>query len=225
MVSTERLSRHLPATDGGFLHAPAIYRGKRAFDWSVLISVSLPGLMLGLICGLAVRLTSRGPVLFRQERVGLRGSSFRVYKFRTMCHRPEGNSLFPREDDITPVGRWLRRLSLDELPQLLNVAHGDMSIVGPRPALSFQVERFTERQRRRLASRPGLTGLAQVRGRNALAWSERIELDLEYIDRQSLALDLSILTSTVPTVLRGSGVGGHPVDDPFAHSDTAKSGP
>ena len=210
--------------DGKLLQAPVIYRGKRAFDWSVLISVSVPVLMLSLICGLAVRLTSRGPVLFRQERVGLRGTLFRVYKFRTMCHRPEGNSLFPQQDDITPVGRWLRRLSLDELPQLLNVAHGDMSIVGPRPALSFQAQRFTERQQRRLASRPGLTGLAQVRGRNTLAWSERIDLDLEYIDRQSLALDLSILASTVSAVLRGSGVEATNLDDPLAKGDVANSG-
>jgi lipopolysaccharide/colanic/teichoic acid biosynthesis glycosyltransferase len=201
---------------------PTVYRGKRALDWTVLIGVALPALLLGAICATAVRLTSRGPVLFRQDRVGLCGKRFRIFKFRTMFHRPEGNSLFPHADEITPVGRCLRRLSLDELPQLLNVVCGDMSIVGPRPTLAYQVARYSERQRRRLASRPGLTGLAQVRGRNTLAWPDRIELDLEYVDRQSIALDLSILASTFSAVVRGSGVEGHPLDDPLARDDVAE---
>jgi lipopolysaccharide/colanic/teichoic acid biosynthesis glycosyltransferase len=169
-----------------------------------------------MLAALAVKLTSRGPAFFRQERVGWRGRPFTVVKLRTMVHDPGGNPLFPEYDRITPVGRWLRRLSLDEVPQLWNVVRGDMSIVGPRPTLAYQVERYTERQRQRLAVRPGITGLAQVRGRNAVSWPERIEMDLDYIERQSVALDLTILWWSVGTVVKGSGVSGHPLDDPLA---------
>jgi len=123
---------------------------------------------------------------------------------------------FPQEDRITRVGRLLRRLSIDELPQLLNVVTGQMSVVGPRPTLSYQVARYSARQRERLSVRPGLTGLAQVQGRNALTWSDRIELDLDYVEHQSPWLDLRILVRTVGAVLRGSGVAGHPRDDPIA---------
>jgi lipopolysaccharide/colanic/teichoic acid biosynthesis glycosyltransferase len=124
---------------------------------------------------------------------------------------------------VTPVGRVLRRTSLDELPQLWNVVKGDMSIVGPRPTVAKQVARYDERQRGRLAVRPGLTGLAQVRGRNALTWAERIDLDLEYVRTQSVGLDLRILASTVRVVFVGEGVGGHPTDDPIAAPDRAGS--
>jgi lipopolysaccharide/colanic/teichoic acid biosynthesis glycosyltransferase len=190
------------------------YRGKRLLDLAVLAIVAVPAAIVGLLCALAVRGTSRGPALFTQERVGMDGEPFIVFKFRTMVHGD--NPIFPDADRITSVGRVLRRLSLDELPQLVNVARGDMSIVGPRPTLAYQVERYTDEQRLRLAVRPGLTGLAQIRGRNALAWAERIEHDVEYVRTQSLLLDLRIILGTAIVMLTGRGAEGHPEDDPLA---------
>jgi len=193
------------------------YRGKRLFDGVVLALVLAPGLFIGLLCALAVRCTSRGPVLFRQERIGMDQQPFVLFKFRTMIHASTASaSPYPDQELITGIGRILRRLSLDELPQLLNVARGEMSIVGPRPTLRYQVERYTERQRGRLAVRPGLTGLAQVRGRNSLTWHQRIEFDLEYVQRQSPWLDVQLLLATPRALLSGAGVEGHPVDDPIA---------
>jgi lipopolysaccharide/colanic/teichoic acid biosynthesis glycosyltransferase len=192
------------------------YRGKRTFDLVVLGVVALPAVAIGTVCALAVKLTSKGPVFFRQERVGLGSRAFEIVKFRTMVHAPEGNPIFPDAQRITPVGHVLRRLSLDELPQLINVARGEMSIVGPRPTLAYQVARYTPTQRQRLCVRPGVTGLAQVRGRNRIDWAARIELDLEYIRRQSPTLDLRILVESVGVILRGSGVSGHPLQDPLA---------
>ena len=193
------------------------YRGTRLVDLAVLAVVALPAAVLGAICAVAVRLTSPGPVLFRQERVGMGGAPFEMLKFRSM--RTGVNPVFPDADRITPVGRILRRTSLDELPNLINVARGEMSVVGPRPTLAYQVERYDDRQRTRLVVRPGLTGLAQINGRNELTWPERIEFDLEYVDRQSALLDLRILVSTVGVLLTGSGVEGHQVDDPLAVED------
>lgn len=192
------------------------YRGQRVVDLAVVAVVAVPASVVGAACAAAVKRSSPGPVFFRQERAGLGGRVFRVFKFRTMVDDPDGNPLFPDAERITSAGRWLRRFSLDELPQLINVVVGDMSIVGPRPTLPYQVERYTREQRRRLDVRPGITGLAQLRGRNAIAWSERIEHDLEYVDRQSLWFDLWLLLCTVPSVLRGHGLEGHPLDDPLA---------
>jgi lipopolysaccharide/colanic/teichoic acid biosynthesis glycosyltransferase len=191
------------------------YSGKRVFDLALLVIAAVPAVVVGGACAVAIKLTSTGPVFFRQERVGLLGRRFRVVKFRTMVDRPD-NPLFPETDRITRAGKWLRRLSLDELPQLFNVARGEMSIVGPRPTLPYQVDRYDDRQRHRLAVRPGVTGLAQVRGRNAIAWAERIELDLEYVEKQSIWFDLRIIASTATAVFGGSGVEGHPTDDPIA---------
>lgn len=151
------------------------------------------------------------------------GRPFLVWKFRTMV--AGDNPIFPDADRITTVGGWLRRLSLDELPQLINVVTGDMSIVGPRPTLAYQVERYDEHQRRRLAVRPGLTGLAQVSGRNSLSWGERIDLDVQYVETQSLTVDLSLIARTARTVLSGDGIEGHPVDDPLAVPVTGDPGP
>ena len=190
------------------------YRGKRVFDLVALAVLTVPALVAGAGCAAAMKLTSPGPVLFRQQRAGLRGLPFTMLKFRTMVDGD--NPLFPDPARITPVGGWLRRLSLDELPQLWNVLRGEMSVVGPRPALEYQVERYDEGQRRRLLVRPGLTGLAQVRGRNTLSWAERIELDLAYVAHQSLLLDIKVLFLTILPVIRGTGVGGHPIDDPLA---------
>ena len=195
------------------------YRGKRVVDLVVVAAVALPSLLIGAICGTAIRLTSGGPVFFRQERVGWRGRHFRVWKFRTMVDAPD-NPIFPDDDRITVVGRLLRRTSLDELPQLINVARGEMSIVGPRPTLAYQVARYDDRQRRRLNVRPGITGLAQVRGRNRITWADRIDHDLEYLDHQSPALDLRILGWTVRALVSANDVAGHAVDDPLASLST-----
>lgn len=192
------------------------YTGKRALDLLVLAITAVPASVLALVCAVAVRLGSQGPIFFHQTRIGASGRPFTVLKFRTMADGPEGNPLFPDAGCITRIGRLLRRMSLDELPQLVNVARGEMSIVGPRPTLAYQVARYTDRQRQRLSVRPGITGLAQVRGRNALSWPERIEMDLEYVERQSVALDLRIIAASLAVVLSGGGVGGHPIDDPIS---------
>ncbi len=190
------------------------YRGKRLFDLVVLLLVAVPAVIIGVLCAIAVGSTSRGGVFFRQERIGMGGRPFRVWKFRTMT--AGDNPIFPDATRITPVGSVLRRFSLDELPQLINVAVGEMSIVGPRPTLAYQVERYDDHQRRRLAVRPGLTGLAQVNGRNSLTWAERIDYDVTYVETQSPQLDAKILTRTATAMLSGDGVEGHPTDDPLA---------
>ncbi|MGW4941310.1 sugar transferase [Actinoplanes sp. NPDC004185] len=172
-----------------------------------------------LAVALCVRVTSRGPVLFRQVRVGRDGSEFRIFKFRSMYvdaearlaelrHLNEHDGvLFKMRDDprVTPVGRWLRRLSLDELPQLLNVIAGQMSLVGPRPPLPSEVAVYADDVRRRLAVKPGMTGLWQVSGRSDLSWEETVRLDLRYVENWSLSLDLVILLRTMTAVVRSSG--------------------
>ena len=196
----------------------ASYAGKRAVDLALLALVALPALLIGLLSALAIRVSSRGPVLFRQVRVGLGGESFELLKFRTMV--VGDNPVFPDAAHITRVGRLLRRLSFDEIPQLLNILRGEMSVIGPRPTLAYQVERYDERQRRRLEVRPGVTGWAQLKGRNELMWADRIELDLEYIDQlQSPMTDVRILFRSMLAALRGGGVEGHPADDPLARID------
>jgi lipopolysaccharide/colanic/teichoic acid biosynthesis glycosyltransferase len=170
---------------------------------------------------LAIKLDDRGPVFFRQVRIGRGGRPFRVWKFRTMSVMdvsPKGPDLLSRDDSrITRVGRRLRNLGLDELPQLVNVLVGEMSLVGPRPTLAYQVEHYNSFQKRRLEARPGITSLAVVSGRNALSWNERIELDVWYIDHWSLGLDLTILFRTVWCVLvtREGLYGSDGVNDTF----------
>jgi lipopolysaccharide/colanic/teichoic acid biosynthesis glycosyltransferase len=158
------------------------------------------------LAALAVKLTSPGPALYRQVRVGKDGVDFELLKLRTMVQGAEsqgaGFAVDRGDPRITPVGRVLRRLSLDELPQLWNVVRGDMSVVGPRPTLRYQVEKYTPRQMRRLEVRPGVTGWAQVHGRAALPWPERIELDVWYVEHRSPGLDLRILAKT-PLALFG----------------------
>jgi lipopolysaccharide/colanic/teichoic acid biosynthesis glycosyltransferase len=183
---------------------------RRAVDVVVsalVLTASSPVLALAAV---AIRLESAGPVIYRQRRSGLHGHEFDVLKLRTMVDGAEhiGAGLAVNENDarITRVGTFLRRTSLDELPNLVNVLRGDMSLIGPRPTLPVQVQQYTERQRRRLAIKPGITGWAQVNGRTSLPWSQRIELDLHYIEHRSLALDLQILCRTVAMVLGGSGL-------------------
>ncbi len=192
------------------------YRGKRIFDLAFL-ALGAPIWGLGLtVCAIAVRVSSGPPILFKQERVGRDGKPFQMLKLRTMKDSPGGNAVFPDDAAITRAGRFLRRTSLDELPQLLNVAAGDMSLVGPRPVLPYQGARLTPNQRRRLCVRPGLTGLAQLRGRNQIPWPQRIEHDLEYLEIQSPLVDLNLLWRTISVPFRGEGIGGHPIDDPIA---------
>jgi lipopolysaccharide/colanic/teichoic acid biosynthesis glycosyltransferase len=159
---------------------------------------------------LAIRLESRGPVLYRQRRVGLGGEPFELWKLRTMVPKAEtmGAGVYVLEGDprITRVGKLLRRFSLDELPNLVNVLKGDMAIVGPRPTVQEQVDRYTERQRRRLEVKPGITGWAQVNGRTSLPWPERIELDVWYVEHRSLWLDLRILAKTARMLATGHGL-------------------
>ena len=156
--------------------------------------------------GLAVKLEDRGPVLFRQTRVGKDGKDFELLKLRSMVVDAErtgaGHAVDRGDRRITRVGRLLRRTSIDELPQLWNIVRGDMSVIGPRPTLRYQVERYTERQRRRLDVRPGLTGWAQIHGRATLPWAERIELDVWYVEHRSPRVDLRILLGT-PLALFG----------------------
>jgi lipopolysaccharide/colanic/teichoic acid biosynthesis glycosyltransferase len=165
-----------------------------------------------LIAAVAIKLDSRGPVIYRQRRVGKGGQQFEVYKLRTMRlgSDPVGVGTPVLEDDprVTRVGGLLRRFSLDELPNLVNVLRGELAIVGPRPTLAAQVELYTERQRRRLEVKPGITGWAQVNGRAGISWEERIELDVWYVDNHSLALDLRILARTARLLLTGHGLYG-----------------
>jgi exopolysaccharide biosynthesis polyprenyl glycosylphosphotransferase len=193
---------------------------KRAIDVAVSALALLLAAPLMALVALAVRLDSPGPALFSQERYGLHRHRFRVWKFRTMVADAEarqaalegrneaGGALFKIRDDprMTRVGRWLRRTSLDELPQLWNVLRGEMSLVGPRPLPVRDVARFDEPWlMRRFSAPPGLTGLWQVHGRSESGFDDLVAMDLEYIDRWSLGLDLRILAATVPAVLRGHG--------------------
>ena len=181
---------------------------RRAIDIVVSASVLALGSPVMLVATAAIRLESRGPVIYRQRRIGLHGRTFDVLKLRTMVDGAEhiGAGLAVNEHDsrITRVGAVLRRTSLDELPNLVNVLRGEMSLIGPRPTLPVQVEQYTDRQRGRLALKPGITGWAQVNGRATLPWSQRIELDLYYIEHRSPSMDLRILWRTLAMVLGGS---------------------
>jgi len=194
---------------------------KRLID----ILLSLIGLVLltvpFAIIALAIKLDSKGPVFFRQERVGKDGRSFKVWKFRTMVvgavQQGLGYNVAKNDSRITRIGSVLRNWGLDELPQLINVFVGNMSLVGPRPTLRYQVEHYDDFQRRRLQVKPGITSLAVVSGRNALSWKERIELDVWYVEHWSLWLDIKILFKTLWTVLvTHEGLYGEDgVNDPF----------
>jgi lipopolysaccharide/colanic/teichoic acid biosynthesis glycosyltransferase len=183
---------------------------QRALDLAVAGPVALLTLPVIAVLALLIRLESRGHPLYTQTRVGKDGELFSIYKLRTMVRGAEftGAGLAIQEGDerITRTGIFLRRYSLDELPNLWNVLRGEMSIVGPRPTLAVQVEQYTDRQRGRLAVKPGITGWAQVNGRASLPWPERIELDLWYVAHRSLGLDLKILARTLRMVFRGEGI-------------------
>jgi len=182
---------------------------KRMFDLvgALLILVLLSPLLL--LVALAIKITSPGPVIFKQQRLGLHGNIFYLYKFRSMIPNAEkiGSGMFVEKDDprITFVGKFLRKTSIDELAQLFNVIRGEMSLVGPRPAPLHHLNKYDERQKKRLSVKPGITGWAQVNGRLAIYWPERIELDVWYVEHYSFWLDIKILIKTVAVVLLRRG--------------------
>jgi lipopolysaccharide/colanic/teichoic acid biosynthesis glycosyltransferase len=185
-------------------------RRKRALDLLAGGAMALVTAPLVGLSALAVRLESHGHPIYRQRRVGRYGEPFELYKLRTMVSGAEtvgsGLALDAGDSRITRVGRLLRRASIDELPNLINVIRGEMSLVGPRPTVQVQVDRYTERQRGRLDGRPGITGWAQVNGRASLPWADRIELDLWYLEHASLRLDLRILALSARMVVTGHGL-------------------
>ena len=183
---------------------------RRTLDLVIAGAVAALTAPVVALLALAVRLESPGHPIYTQTRVGKDGALFEIYKLRTMVHGAEftgaGLAIQEGDDRITRLGRFLRRYSLDELPNLWNVLRGEMSIIGPRPTLQVQVDQYTERERGRLAVKPGITGWAQVNGRASLPWSERIELDLWYVEHRTLALDFEILVRTVRMVVTGQGL-------------------
>jgi lipopolysaccharide/colanic/teichoic acid biosynthesis glycosyltransferase len=182
----------------------------RAFDVAVASVALLLCSPLLLVAIVAIRLESKGSPIYRQRRVGKGGEPFEMLKLRTMVAGAEfmgaGLAINAGDPRVTRVGRWLRRLSLDELPNLVNVVRGEMAIVGPRPTIQAQVDQYTDRQRRRLEVKPGITGWAQVNGRASLPWDERIELDVWYVDHRSALLDLRILARTALMLVTGHGL-------------------
>ena len=179
---------------------------KRVFDLAVTLPAMAASLPLQAVVAVVVRCEFGRPVLFRQQRPGLHGEPFEMLKFRTMLAPDPARGLVDDASRLTRVGRILRATSLDELPSLWNVLRGDMSLVGPRPLLMQYLPRYTAEQARRHDVRPGLTGLAQVSGRNALTWERKLELDVEYVDSHTLGGDVAILLATVGRVLRRDGI-------------------
>jgi len=193
---------------------------KRLFDIVASLAALIILLPLFVLIALAIKVDNPGPVFFRQERAGFRGKSFIIYKFRTMIVGAEkkGAGVFVENNDsrITRVGTLLRKISMDELPQLINIFKGEMSLVGPRPTLPYQIDNYDQRQRGRLVVKPGMTGWAQVNGRSSLTWPERIKLDLWYIENRSLWLDLKIIVKTFGVVLGKSNLYKPDVYDPIS---------
>jgi sugar transferase EpsL len=191
------------------VHSHLLYRDylKPAIDRSAALAVLVACTPLLAVLVVAVRLTLGSPVVFKQRRPGKDGQVFHLYKFRTMTsHRDSSGNLLPDGKRLTPFGRLLRATSLDELPELWNVLRGDMSFVGPRPLLEQYADLYTPQQARRHEVKPGLTGLAQVNGRNAISWEQKFEYDVQYVDELSLWLDLQILAKTVVRVFRRDGI-------------------
>lgn len=184
-----------------------MYPGKRLLDLAAVLATAPLWLPLLVLVALVVRARLGSPVFFRQQRPGRHEALFEMIKFRTMNDaRDERGQLLPDAERLTPVGRRLRTTSLDELPEVLNVLRGDMSLVGPRPLLPQYLPLYSPRHRLRHTVRPGLTGLAQVNGRNAITWTEKFELDVQYVERATLWLDLRILWQTARAVLGKRGI-------------------
>lgn len=196
--------------------------GKRLLDlFGSAIAIILLSPVV-LVSAVLVKTTSRGPIFFFQDRPGLHARTFRIIKFRSMLtfedsYDAEGNEL-TNDQRVTRIGAILRRTSIDELPQLFNVFLGHMSLVGPRPALQYQVERYDAGQRKRMDVRPGMTGLAQVKGRNSLTWDQKIAMDLAYVRHVSLGLDVKIMAKTVNVVMSGAGLRFEKHDELSAHN-------
>ena len=183
----------------------------RHIKWLFDLTVSVPSVIvltpILVLIGILVRLKIGSPILFKQARPGFRGKPFVIYKFRTMTNeRDTDGNLLPDGDRLTRLGRFLRKTSMDELPELFNVIKCDMSIVGPRPLLMQYLDRYTPEQARRHEVRPGLTGLAQVNGRNAISWEDKFNLDVWYVENQSFWLDCRIILMTVWKVLKREGI-------------------
>ncbi|MDH3200662.1 MAG: sugar transferase [Myxococcales bacterium] len=201
--------------------------GKRALDLGLAVPALVVLAPLGLVVGTLIRMKLGGPVLFRQPRPGQNDRLFELIKFRTMSTaRDADGTLLPDEERLTPFGRRLRRMSLDELPTLWNVVRGDMSLVGPRPLLVQYLDRYTPEQRRRHEVAPGITGWAQIHGRNAISWEEKFELDVWYVENLSLRTDLEIILRTAVQVLgqRGISADGHATMPEFegSHEESAR---
>lgn len=190
------------------MNAPPSHRiAKRALDLAIAIPACVLGAPLLLALAAAIRLRLGAPVLFRQQRPGLHGRPFLLLKFRTMTDaRDATGALLPDVQRLTPFGRWLRSTSLDELPELLNILRGDMSLVGPRPLLMEYLPLYSPQQARRHDVPPGITGWAQIHGRNALSWEDKFALDVWYVEHRTFWLDLRILAATLWTVLRREGI-------------------
>lgn len=195
---------------------------KRLMDLIISLCLIILSSPLWLVIVLLVKVTSPGEIIFKQGRLGQLGKTFLIFKFRTMVSGAEkmGSGMYLEENDsrITPLGKWLRKTSLDELPQLFNVLKGDMSIVGPRPAPLHHLNKYNERQRERLKMKPGITGWAQIKGRNEIFWPERIEYDLWYLRHQSFILDIFIMVYTFMLIFSRKGIQGNPErreKDPF----------
>lgn len=186
---------------------------KNVFDIliaSIMLLILLP---LFLILAICIKIDSKGPIFFKQKRLGKNGKVFEIYKFRTMCDNAVniGSGIFTFEDDprITKIGKFLRKTSLDEIPQLINILKGEMSFVGPRPPLPHhpnKYDEYTEKQKKRFTMKPGITGLAQAIGRNSFTWDERIELDVEYIEKFNIWLDIKIYAMTAYSVISKKGI-------------------
>lgn len=199
------------------------FRLKRVFDFFVSLLALLCFAPLLLIICLLVMYKMGRPVLFRQSRPGLKSQPFIIYKFRTLLNSSNSDAeCLPDHLRLTKFGQWLRATSLDELPELWNVIKGDMSLVGPRPLLMEYLPLYNDEQRRRHDVRPGITGWAQVNGRNALSWEEKFKLDIWYVDNASMKLDIKILWETVFSVLKREGISqtGHVTMEPFRGSDS-----
>jgi lipopolysaccharide/colanic/teichoic acid biosynthesis glycosyltransferase len=195
--------------------------GKRLIDLTITIIVLVLIVPVLLLIAIMVRLKLGAPVFFRQQRPGLDGNPFTIVKFRTMTNKTNAaGELLPDAERLTPFGQFLRRTSLDELPELLNVLQGDMSLVGPRPLLMEYLSLYSPEQMRRHEVRPGITGWAQIHGRNAISWDEKFVMDVWYVDNVSLWLDLKIVLLTVWAVLRSKGINqpGHATADFFRGS-------
>jgi lipopolysaccharide/colanic/teichoic acid biosynthesis glycosyltransferase len=206
---------------------PGYLRAKRLLDIAFTVLIFLPLCIFMLIVAVLIRLDSKGPAFFRQRRIGLNGKEFDVFKFRSMyvncddsVHREaikqymngealngDENNLYKLVDDprVTRVGRFIRKTSIDELPQFINVLRGEMTLVGPRPPLPYEVEEYSPHEWIRLSGKPGLTGTWQVYGRSRVPFNDMVEMDLEYLEQQSVVADLKLIALTVPVMLRGRG--------------------